>query len=139
MGRHTYTDMVTMMEDRNIDVSTLTDILPNRQSFVLTSNPNFKAPGATVVTSIRNAWQSLDERDTREMFVLGGERVFTEALAWTSKIYMNIIKDTFRCDKFFPITTINKDYIITKGEETNELYQIVYSKRLPKQRQHPFR
>lgn len=129
MGRRTYLDMVEMMEARKIDVNTLDDILPGRKSFVLSRNPNFKAPGATVVPSIRQAWQSLEERDTREVFILGGERVFTEALAWTTKIYMNIIKDTFDCDKFFPVSAINKDYTIRAGEETDDLYQVVYNKR----------
>jgi len=128
--------MVEMMEARNIDVSTLENILPNRQSFVLSRNPNFKAPGATVVPSIRKAWQSLDEKDTREVFVLGGERVFTEALAWTTTIYMNIIKDTYDCDKFFPISTINKDFVLCAGEDTDELYQVIYSKKPQVRRQH---
>lgn len=129
MGRKTYTDMVDMMKARNINVDTLEDILPGRQSFVLSRNPKFKAVGATVVPSIRVAWQSLEANDTREVFILGGERVFTEALAWTTKIYMTIIKDTFECDKFFPIHIINSDCTLSAGEETDELYQVIYNKR----------
>lgn len=129
MGRHTYTDMVAMMKARNIDTATMSDILPGRQSFVLSKNPSFRAPGATVVPSIRKAWQSLPSRDTREVFILGGEMVFTEALAWTTNIYMNIIKQECDCDKFFPIATINTKYTIINGEETPELYQIRYTKR----------
>lgn len=138
MGRKTYEDMVEMMKARDIDVESLDNILPDRQSFVLTSNQDYKAPGATVVPNIRKAWQSLDEEDTREIFILGGYRVFIEALAFTTKIYMNIMRETYDCDKFFPVIAINKDYIATTGEAMEELDHIVYSKKPAMFRHRPF-
>jgi len=131
MGRRTYEDMFEMMKARNIDVGNIENILPNRTSFVLSSNPNFEAPGATVVPNIRKAWQSLTEEDTREIFILGGYHVFIEALAFTTKIYANIMRKTYDCDKFFPIDIINKDYIVATGEQLEELDHLVYHKRPP--------
>lgn len=138
MGRHTYEDMVEMMKARKTDVDSIENILPDRQSFVLSRNPNYKAPGATVVPSIRAAWQSLEEKDSREIFVLGGYRIFIEALAFTTKIYMNIMRKTYDCDKFFPINTINRNYIAASGEQMEELDHVVYHKRpMVVFRQHP--
>jgi len=90
MGRRTYEDMLEMVQRKR--KKAIKDILPGRQSFVVTSDEEFKAEGATVVKNIHEAVQSLDENDKREVFVLGGYRMFIEALTWTTKVYMTFVK-----------------------------------------------
>ena len=125
MGRRTYTDMLEMVQRKKKDIK---DILPGRQSFVVTSDEKFKAEGAAVVKNIREAVQSLDENDKREVFVLGGYRMFVEALGWANKIYMTIVKgDAYGCDVFFPINSLNK-FKITDGSETEKMYFVTYER-----------
>lgn len=128
MGRKTYVDMCNMMKMKGIDVSSIKDILPNRKCFVVTRDNKLKTPGATKAKSIRGAWQQLDASDNREIFIIGGERMYIEALAFTTKIYMNVVKQEYGCNLFFPINIINSNYMIIDGQETDTLYKLQYQR-----------
>jgi dihydrofolate reductase len=144
MGRRTYEDMYNMYMERKrkstkkkegeegskeLDVKEPTEILPNRECFVVTSNSDFKAHGATVVKSIREAVESLKTDDKREIFVIGGARMFIEALSWTNKIYMTIVKDkTYGCDRKFPVEILNRQYKIIDASQTEKLYFVTYKR-----------
>lgn len=131
MGRKTYSDMLEMIKTRREakgDTSPITEILPNRQCFVVTSNKDFEAPGATVVSSLREAVHSLDQTDTRTVFVIGGYRMFVEALTWTDTVYITMIPGRHACDLFFPIKTINSKYVIKDLKKEGELTFVTYKR-----------
>ncbi len=150
MGKNTYEDIhaivssrkkkdAHMCEQDKIDGSPHVDdnkvlidtpILADRQSFVITTDINYKTPGVTPAISIANAIQMLDEHDNRQIFVIGGYRLFVEALSWTNMIYMTVIKNKrYNCDRFFPIEVLNKYYKIIDGKETDKLYFLTYKTR----------
>lgn len=144
MGRRTYEDMLRMWKERNAPKKTKSKkkskkkdvqvvekepnkILVGRESFVVTSDPDFHCPGATAVGSITQAIQSCPADDTREIFVIGGYRMFVEALSRCQAIYMTIIKgDSYGCNKNFPIEVLNKYYQIVDGTETDKCYFVTY-------------
>jgi dihydrofolate reductase len=133
MGRHTYTDMLEMIQARNKKnkkPNDFEDILPGRTSFVVTSDPHFSAPGATVVPSIRNAIESIDaEKDQREIFVIGGEKMYTQALSWATTVYMTVVKEqSYECDRFFPVEVLNKHFSLAYGTESEDLYFAQYQR-----------
>lgn len=130
MGRTTYEDMLEMVKVRrkkNKTEGKIKEILPGRECYVVTSNTKYKAEGATAVTSITQAVQSLKDTDKREVFILGGYRMYVEALAWANKIYMTVVKDRFDCDVFFPVEATAK-FDITEGKETDKLNFITYTR-----------
>jgi dihydrofolate reductase len=131
MGRRTYTDMFEMIQSkRGSPLEQIDDpILKDRESYVVTSNPDFEVHGAAAVTGIHQAIQCLEKEDHREVFVIGGERMYIEALAFTKTIYMTVVKEkTYDCDRFFPINVLNKSFKIVDGSETDELYFVKYER-----------
>ena len=152
MGRKTYEDMLDMVirrrkqnvSDANkkaiaeyesnqpdadrVSITDIDEILPNRTSFVITSDPNYNAVGATVKPSLREATQSLDVNDSREIFVIGGRRMFIEALTWTHYVYMTIIKKDYNCDVYFPMNSLTKKFKIVDGTETDDMYFVKYKR-----------
>lgn len=132
MGRRTYTDMVEMIQSKRADddKEIVGPILKGRESYVVTSNKDFDCPGATAVSGIHQAIQCLTKEDNREVFVIGGERMYLEALAFTQTIYMTVVKEkSYGCDKFFPIRVLNKkSFNIVEGSETDELRFITYKR-----------
>jgi len=131
MGRRTYEDMLEMSKARrkkSKNTSEIQEILPGRECYVVTSKENYNAEGATAVTSIREAVQLLTEDDNREVFILGGFRMFVESLAWVTTIHMTIIKgDTYNCDLFFPVDVL-ANFKIATGEETDQLRFLTYTR-----------
>ena len=127
MGRKTYEDMLEMVKARKKDkTKVIKEVLPGRMCFVVTRNKDYKAEGATVVQSITQAVQSLDQTDKREVFILGGFRMYVEGLAWANKVYMTIVKDKFDCDVFFPVKSLER-FKISEGRQTKELDFLTYT------------
>jgi len=90
MGRRTYSDMLEMRlngEEPTEDFS----LLPGRNSYVLTRNEEYETIGSTRVSSIRHVLEKYQNSD-RDIFVLGGKRVFIDALSYNPIIHMTIIK-----------------------------------------------
>jgi dihydrofolate reductase len=145
MGRKTYEEILEMsgggnkaiqayeeVEHIGSPVQQPTEIKPlldGRESFVLSNDANFSPVGAQRAAGLREAIEGLDNTDTCEIFVIGGEKLFIQALAWTDKIHMTIIKKEYDCDRFFPIQTLSKNYKIDLGEELDEMYFVRYIKK----------
>ena len=142
MGRKTYEDMLAMVKARKSKAiktyetvqnngvppdDAIKEILPGRECYVVTRDENYKVEGATAVRNITQAVQSLDENNNREVFILGGYRMFAEGLTWANKVYMTIVKGkSYDCDVFFPLQAL-KRFKITDGKETDDLYFVTYS------------
>lgn len=58
--------------------------LPGRQNIVLSHNPSYQADGVTVVHSLDDAIAKTEDDD---IFVIGGVKVFEEALPLAVRIY----------------------------------------------------
>jgi dihydrofolate reductase len=138
MGRRTYEEIVQMSGRKNKAIETgspaqqsteTKPLLDGRECFVLSRDANFKPVGAERAAGVRDVIEKLDAADTREIFVIGGEKLFIQALAWTNKIYMTIIKNVYECDRFFPIQILSKNYRIDSGEELDEMYFVRYIKK----------
>lgn len=139
MGRKTAEDLLTYAQkrwkvregyssrDRERDTEER-ELLPNRECIVLSGKKKLKIEGASVHPSIRSAIESLPSNDTREIFVIGGEKVFVEALAWTKKIYLTIIKGNYYCDRHFPTKVLTDQFVITDAKETDDMYFVEYTK-----------
>ncbi|NQV92039.1 dihydrofolate reductase [Candidatus Woesearchaeota archaeon] len=88
--------------------------LPDRLNMVLTSNENYDASGAYVRESLEDALESIDERDPfigginyQQVFIIGGARVYAEALPLADRLELTEVKFNIEGDTFFP--DYNKD------------------------------
>lgn len=93
MGRNTYNEIVGL---RGIQKN----ILPNRKSYVLTTNMKNLCPGAITMDSIKKI---ISLEPNNDIFVIGGVSLFAEALQYCDNIYMTYIDRSYGCDDFFPI------------------------------------
>ena len=130
MGRVTYQDMYDMViarkskgnnEEKKKPVH-IKEILPKRDSYVVTKTMS-GAEGAIVVPDIRAA---VEQTEKKAIFVIGGERMFTEALPWVNRIYMTIVKGTYDCDRLFPVNYVQKHFKIATGKKKSPLTFVEY-------------
>ena len=80
--------------------------LPNRRSIVVSSNPNYMADGADVVTSLEQA-KSLAESISKELgvdeaFVIGGARLYADALQQAERFHLTRVHASVEGDTFLP-------------------------------------
>jgi dihydrofolate reductase len=74
--------------------------LPNRTAIVMTRDTGYERPGAIVVNSLDEALERC--RGQQEVFVLGGEAVFREALPRSQKLYLTRVHAVVEGDARFP-------------------------------------
>ena len=74
--------------------------LPNRRNIVISSNPDYVAEGAEVVTDINDIY-SLAEND--EVFILGGGKIYSRFINDADKLYLTEIDAAQpSADVYFP-------------------------------------
>lgn len=105
--------------------------LPGRKNIVISANPEYKADGAEVVTSVEEAIK-LAEAENTDAFVIGGGRIYTEFLQYADNLYLTEINaECPDADTYFP--DFNKsDYIkeIVNFYDVDgtEFYHVIYKK-----------
>ncbi len=76
----------------------LPGLLPGRQHFVLTRNPNYIANGCTIITN----WSQLEILIDGRAFVIGGADVYNYALQIAKYLYVTIVHAELEGDTYFP-------------------------------------
>ena len=105
--------------------------LPGRKNIVISTNPEYKADGAEVVTSVEESIKLAETEDT-DAFVIGGGRIYTEFLPYADNLYLTEINaECPDADTYFP--DFNKsDYIkeIVNFYDVDgtEFYHVIYKK-----------
>ena len=75
--------------------------LPNRRNLVLSTNPNAEFTGAERFSSLDEAIAAC--KDEKEVFIIGGDSVYKQAMPKADAIYLTLIEDiTKDVDAFFP-------------------------------------
>lgn len=103
--------------------------LPGRKNIVITSNAQYQAQGAAVVTSVEEALQIADNE---EVFVIGGGKIYAEFLPYADKLYLTEIDaECADADTYFP--QFNKSEYIKEiinyyDIDGVEFYHVVYKK-----------
>lgn len=103
--------------------------LPGRKNIVISSNAQYQAQGATVVTSVEEALQIADNE---EVFVIGGGKIYAEFLPYADKLYLTEIDaECTDADTYFP--QFNKSEYIKEiinyyDIDGVEFYHVVYKK-----------
>ena len=74
--------------------------LPGRHNIVITSEPDYKAEGCTVVHSIEEALSACGESD--EVMVMGGASLYSQMLPLADRIYLTQVHAHVEGDTWFP-------------------------------------
>ena len=74
--------------------------LPGRLNIVVSHNPQYRAPGCTVVESLDGAWRAA--ANAAEAFVIGGTSLFAEALPLADRIHLTEVDADVPGDTWFP-------------------------------------
>ena len=74
--------------------------LPGRLNIVVSRNPGFEAPGASVVASLEAAVAAAGDAETA--FVIGGAELYRQALPLADRLVLTEIDQPYEGDAFFP-------------------------------------
>lgn len=74
--------------------------LPGRRNIVVSRNPGYVAPGASVVASLPEALAAASYADIA--FVIGGAELYRQALPLADRLLLTEIDQAYEGDAFFP-------------------------------------
>lgn len=77
--------------------------LPKRTNIIITRDSNFQAGGCMVVHSLDEAIEKASEAERKEIFIIGGGQIYTQAIDIADKLYLTKVEGTFDADTFFPV------------------------------------
>lgn len=76
--------------------------LKNRTNIVVTRRSTPEVEGITVKHSIEEAIEYAKTIEKEEIFIIGGGEIYTQALPFTDRLYLTIVKGSPEADTFFP-------------------------------------
>lgn len=100
--------------------------LPGRLNIVVSRNPEYRAPGATVVGALSEAWKVAGEAE--EAHVIGGTSLFAEALPEADRIHLTEVQAEVEGDTWFP-----------EFDRTQWCEHVIATQPRDERHEHPFR
>lgn len=76
--------------------------LPGRRNIVLSRDLKLALPGCDVFANIHDALDSADNENAAEVFIIGGQQLYEQALPMADKLYLTHIEARLEGDTFFP-------------------------------------
>ncbi len=92
--------------------------LPGRINIVITSNKEWNAEGVIVAHSIPSAIEKAKDAETKEIFIIGGGRIFNETLNMVNRIYLTRVHTTLEGDTTYPQPDKGIWELISSAEHT---------------------
>ncbi|MDR4509675.1 MAG: dihydrofolate reductase [Candidatus Brocadiaceae bacterium] len=86
--------------------------LPQRTNIVITRQTDYKAPGCIIAEDLLSALEMCPE-DEEELFICGGEELYTAALAFADRIYLSVLHREVSGDRYFPEFSLEKFQKVT--------------------------
>lgn len=103
--------------------------LPNRRNIVITSDENYKADGAEVITDINDVYSFAENE---EIFIIGGVKIYDEFISDADKIYLTEIDaEDKNASVYFPHfdkSLYKRNVIATYDADGIEFSHVLYSK-----------
>jgi len=110
MGRTTYEDITNHLGDKAAK-----SVLPGRKCFVVTSRP-LEKDNAIAIANLGELEKhlSFEERETKTVFICGGEGIYSEGIAYCDTLYITVVNKDVEGDRKFPIAYTLKHFDITQ-------------------------
>jgi len=86
--------------------------LSNRQSIVITDDPDDHFEGCIMVSSIEESLKLCDP--SKETFIIGGASVYRQFLPLTDRLYLTKVHQDFEGDVFFPAVNYNNWKLVSE-------------------------
>ncbi|MCC8019217.1 MAG: dihydrofolate reductase [Rikenellaceae bacterium] len=75
--------------------------LPDRSNVIITRNPDYRAEGAAVASSLEKAVDMFPAEE--EVFIIGGGEIYRQAMPLSDRLYITEVLHNYEGDTVFPV------------------------------------
>ena len=90
--------------------------LKDRTNIILSKNKNYKCDGAIICNSIEDLFNTITSYCSDDIFVIGGEVVYSQLLQFCSKAYVTKNYEHHNANRFFTNLDEHQDWVLTHSE-----------------------
>ena len=101
--------------------------LKNRTNIVLSRDTSLTIPGVIIYNSIGQLLEGLKNYNPEDVFVIGGEAIYTALLPYCKKAYITKFRATPKADTFLPNIDEMPDWVLAEESEEYEHEGLVYT------------
>ena len=101
--------------------------LKNRANVVLTTDKNYKVKDTVIVHTIEEMVDELKKYDSEDIFVIGGESIYRQLLAYCTKSYITKIDHAYDSDTYFPNLDEDPEWEITASSDEQTYFDLEYT------------
>lgn len=123
--RELTTGKVVVMGRKTIE-SLPNGALADRVNLVLSRDPDYQVSHATVVHSLEELYRELEQYDTDDIFVAGGESVYRQLLEACDTAYVTKIEFAYSADRYFPDLDKAPEWVLSGESEEQTYFDIIY-------------
>lgn len=124
--RETTTGKVVVMGRKTLESFPGGLPLKNRTNIVLTHNKNYKVKDVIVVHSLEELHQELEKYDSKDIFVIGGEKIYEQLLDECDVAHITKINYAYDADAYFPNLDERKEWKITADSEEQTYFDLEF-------------
>ena len=100
--------------------------LAGRTNIVLTRNPEYQVKDAIVVHSVEELLAELKNYDTKDVYVIGGDSVYSQLLPYCDTAHVTKIDRTYEADTYFPNLDASGEWEITAESDEQSYFDTTY-------------
>lgn len=100
--------------------------LKNRTNIILTHDPGYQVKDALMAHSVEELMKLLEEYDSRDVYVIGGESVYRQLLPYCDVAHVTRIDHAYESDAFFPDLDQDPEWEITADSDEQTYFDIAY-------------
>lgn len=102
--------------------------LRDRVNIILTSNKNLKIRGAVMAYSEEELLELLQEYDSDDIYVIGGESVFNMLYEYCDRAFLTKINYKYQADKHFPnLDKLDNWELVDEDDDEQTYFSIEYN------------
>ena len=97
-----------------------------RTNIILSENKKLQVKGATVVHSLEALLEKLGNYPDEDIYIIGGEKVFTQLLPYCKVAHVTKLDHTYAADKYFPNLDKMPEWKLTAESDELTYFDIAY-------------
>ena len=127
MFRRETLNKVIVYGRKTLETFPLSQPLDRRTNIILSRNPDYQVRGALVVHSIEELLKELEQYDSEDIYIIGGESIYRQMLPYCGTAHVTRIDYAYQADAFFPDLDKDPEWEITADSEEQTYFDIPYT------------
>ena len=101
--------------------------LKNRQNIIMSRDPDYQVKDAIIVHSIDELMERLKEYDTKDVFIIGGDSVYSQLIGYCDTAIVTFIDHVYEADAYFPNLDADPQWELKSESEEMNYFDLEYT------------